>query len=85
ENKLTDKLENEDNDEFILVENGLFDVSEFVQGSITLELPSRFMCSEDCKGLCPKCGHNLNESLCSCDKREIDPRLAILSEYFGDE
>lgn len=83
EQKLTDKLENKENDEFILVENGQFDLSEYVNSSILLELPTRFLCSEDCKGLCPKCGHNLNKSPCSCDTREIDPRLAVLSEYFN--
>lgn len=80
--KLTDKLENKDNDEFILIENGRFDVSEYVRSSMLLEKPAKFLCSEDCKGLCPKCGKNLNESPCSCDKRDIDPRLAVLAKYF---
>jgi len=82
EQKMTDKLENNDIDEFILIEDQKFNVPEFVQESMLLEMPSKFLCSEDCKGLCPKCGHNLNESLCSCDTREIDPRFAVLTEYF---
>lgn len=83
EQKMTDKLVNNDDDDFILIEDKKFDVSDFVNSSMLLEMPTRFLCSEDCKGLCPKCGHNLNESRCSCDDREIDPRLAVLSEYFN--
>ena len=82
EQKLTDKLENTDNDEFILLEDGMFDEAEFVRSSMILEMPGKFLCRKDCKGLCPKCGHNLNESLCSCDTKEIDPRLSVLSKYF---
>jgi uncharacterized protein len=85
EQKLTDKLENTDNDEFILLEDGMFDEAEFIRSSMILEMPGKFLCSKDCKGLCPKCGHNLNESLCSCDKKDIDPRLSVLSKYFENE
>jgi len=82
EQKITDNLENSDNDEFILIEDGMFDISEFVESSMLLEMPSRFLCSQECLGLCSKCGCNLNESRCSCDDKEIDPRLAVLSKYF---
>jgi len=85
EQKLTDKLENTDNDEFILLEDGKFDEAEFIRSSMILEMPGRFLCSNDCKGLCPKCGKNLNESPCSCDTRDIDPRLSVLAKYFENE
>jgi uncharacterized protein len=42
------------------------DLSDDVKESFFLELPTRIVCSEDCKGLCPKCGQNLNEVECSC-------------------
>ena len=48
---------------------------------ISLELPSFVLCREDCPGLCPKCGHRLADGDCGCkDKKEIDPRLAILQK-----
>lgn len=83
EQKMTEKLENKDDDAFILIEDKQFDVDDFVNSNMLLEMPTRFLCSKNCKGLCPKCGHNLNESRCSCDEKEIDPRLAVLSEYFN--
>jgi uncharacterized protein len=84
EQKLTDKLENEE-DEFILVEAAKLDLEDFLRSSIILELPARFVCSGDCKGLCPKCGISLNDSQCSCNKKDIDPRLAVLSDFFEEE
>jgi uncharacterized protein len=49
-----------------------------VEEEIMLEMPSRTLCKDDCLGLCQKCGKNLNEGDCNCDKKEVDPRLAIL-------
>lgn len=43
-----------------------------------LALPFKALCSEECKGLCPKCGHNLNTGPCACVRDEGDPRLAAL-------
>ena len=43
------------------------DATKAVYDEIVLSLPSSFLCNEDCKGLCPKCGINLNESQCDCD------------------
>jgi uncharacterized protein len=44
----------------------------------SLSLPSHPLCREDCAGLCPACGKNLNEGACACDRDEGDPRLAVL-------
>ena len=43
-----------------------------------LAAPVKPLCREDCKGLCPKCGANLNQGDCGCDKDRLDPRLAVL-------
>jgi len=45
---------------------------------ILLDLPQQFFCEEDCKGLCAKCGTNLNLNDCDCNDTEIDPRWAAL-------
>lgn len=46
----------------------LIDLDEIVSNEIFASLPMRFLCSEDCKGLCPVCGKNLNEGQCDCLK-----------------
>ena len=47
---------------------------------ILLELPTKFLCKPDCKGLCHQCGKNLNEGKCGCSARQVDPRLEILKK-----
>lgn len=73
-------LENEDDDSYIQVENYKLDLDELIRADILLELPSKFLCSEDCKGLCPVCGKNLNVEACNCDLHQIDPRLEVLKK-----
>ena len=53
------------------------DLADFVKRGIIGELPMRVECREDCKGLCPICGKNLNDGPCDC-KEPVDPRLAAL-------
>lgn len=78
-------LENADeHDEYIIAEDGKLDVSEAVRCFVSLELPLKFICKDDCKGLCPKCGHDLNDGDCGCDTRESDPRWAALKDFFTD-
>ena len=67
-----------DNDDYIFMEDKKLDLISPVEEEIMLEMPSRTLCREDCKGLCHKCGKNLNEGDCDCEKHEVDPRLAIL-------
>lgn len=54
------------------------DLSEIVREQILLNLPVQSFCSENCKGLCPKCGINLNEKTCNCQTKDIDPRWQSL-------
>ena len=82
---LVSSLNDDDNDELLLVEDiKNFNVDELVTDDIFLSLPSKFLCSEDCKGLCPVCGADLNEGQCSC-KKEIDPRLAALAQLLDND
>lgn len=82
EAKITDKLANKDEDEFLLLQDGLLDIGEYVRTAVILELPSRFLCREECKGLCPKCGADLNAATCSCGDKEPDPRWDALKTFF---
>ncbi len=69
-----------DSDTRIIVENSapMLDVALLCWEEFMLSLPMRPICSEECKGLCPTCGINLNENSCACTQDEGDPRLAAL-------
>jgi uncharacterized protein len=60
---------------------GIIDTEDIVRNQIILNIPMKPLCSEDCKGLCPICGTDLNEFNCECSKKEIDPRLAVLETF----
>ncbi len=66
------------------VEGEEIDISAEVMEDIMLLIPLQPLCSEDCSGLCQKCGQNLNQEECGCDREVIDPRLVKLKEYFKD-
>ena len=54
------------------------DVDEIVKEQILLAVPTRMLCREDCKGICPQCGTDLNAGKCDCVTDDIDPRWAAL-------
>jgi uncharacterized protein len=54
------------------------DVDEIVKEQILLAVPTRMLCREDCKGICPQCGTDRNTGECSCVTNDIDPRWAAL-------
>lgn len=62
-------------------EGDAVDLDELVREQILLALPSRRLCREDCKGLCPECGADLNAGACSCEKSEVDPRWSALADW----
>lgn len=80
---LIDKLHDEDNDDYIVVDDMNFNLDELVLEDIYLSLPTRFLCKKDCKGLCPYCGKDLNEGNCDC-KKPVDPRMAALQALLTD-
>ncbi|HCA04531.1 MAG TPA: nucleic acid-binding protein [Ruminococcaceae bacterium] len=82
--KLAQTLVDEANDDYIETPDFTIELDEVVISDILLALPQKFLCSPDCRGLCPKCGANLNNGDCGCDRREIDPRLAILKQLIED-
>lgn len=64
-------------------ETGMLDLAPLLREYLLLELPSQSLCRPDCRGLCPECGNNLNESACEHPESEIDPRLARLSSLLS--
>lgn len=55
-------------------------LEDVLREQVLLDTPVRALCREDCKGLCPHCGRNLNVEQCDCATRIIDPRWNALSE-----
>ena len=56
------------------------DLDGLVLEQILLNVPMKPLCGESCKGICPKCGTELNVKACSCERRESDPRLEVLKK-----
>ena len=76
---LAESLEDEENDEIILLEQGCVDLEELFTTALVLGMDVKHLCDEDCQGLCDKCGANRNDGSCSCTP-EVDPRLAALAQ-----
>ncbi|HEV2439170.1 MAG TPA: DUF177 domain-containing protein [bacterium] len=69
-------------DFLVPVETGdTIDVTEVVRQHLVLALPLAPRCRDDCPGLCPRCGADLNDGPCGCDPREVDPRLEGLRRW----
>ena len=68
-----------DNPENFVLDGDEIDLDEVLSTCFILDMDMKFLCKEDCKGLCPKCGKNLNLGPCGCGK-EIDPRFAVLEQ-----
>ncbi|MCI8328297.1 MAG: DUF177 domain-containing protein [Oscillibacter sp.] len=81
---LAEELQNEDSDEIVLLEDGRVDAGDLARTAWILGMDSKTLCSEDCKGLCPRCGADLNLGPCSC-KKETDPRLAALAKLLENK
>lgn len=82
ETLLADHLEQEDpQEDIILLEGDSLDVGQLMADTFVLEMDTKNLCTEDCKGLCAGCGVNLNEEPCRCEK-QVDPRLADLAKFF---
>lgn len=57
------------------------DVDEIVKEQLLLAIPTRRLCTEDCKGICPDCGTDLNSGSCNCKSEQVDPRWAALKNF----
>lgn len=77
---LATSIEGEDSDTIVTVPDMKFNLDEFLYAEVITNLPMKHLCSESCKGLCLKCGKNLNEGECGCQRKEIDPRLSALAD-----
>ncbi len=81
---LAEELEDEESDDIVLLENGAIDLGDLARTAFILDMDTKTLCSEDCKGICPGCGVDLNQGTCTC-KREVDPRLAVLAKLLDKD
>lgn len=71
-------------DETIILSDEKLDISDIVMNSFLMSVPGKYLCKEDCKGLCSKCGADLNDGDCGCDNDDIDPRWADLQKIMNN-
>ena len=73
--------EQEESEKLVVAQGNVLDIGELAQMALLLWMPTKQLCREDCRGLCPICGANLNEGECGCDRRRVDPRLEGLKKF----
>ena len=76
--------ESEEYPEFFALQGTVLDLQELLSTCLILDMETKFLCREDCKGLCARCGRNLNLGPCGCGK-EIDPRFQVLGQLLDKE
>ena len=74
----------EDDPSLFVLEGNEIDLDEILSTCFVLDMETKFLCKEDCKGLCSTCGKNLNEGPCGCRKQK-DPRFAVLEQLLDKE
>ena len=75
--------EEESEEENLIVGYNL-DTEQLIYCEILVNWPMKTLCTEACKGICKKCGTNLNHSSCTCDTVELDPRMAKIRDIFNN-
>ena len=81
---LAPSIEGEESDSILLTPDMKLDLEELIYSEVIVSLPMKHLCKDDCKGICFKCGKNLNEGKCDCPEKEIDPRLSALAELLNN-
>ena len=71
-------------DTYLVAEHDSIDMNQTAISDLLLMLPTKMLCREDCKGLCPDCGKNLNLGPCGCRKKN-DPRFAVLEQLLDKD
>ncbi len=77
---LVSELDGEETEEMVLLDDLCLDLAELVRTDLILSFPTKYVCSKECKGLCPVCGKNRNEGDCGCAQGTVDIRLEKLKQ-----
>ena len=78
-----DISENASDEEQCFLSGYELDTDTLIDNEILIQMPVKVLCREDCKGICPTCGRNLNEGDCGCDNFVPDPRMAAIKDIFN--
>lgn len=83
---LSQREENESEDEDIILFDGYeIELDDIIADNFLMNISGRYLCSDDCKGLCPSCGVNKNHCDCNCDDEYIDPRWQALADILNQQ
>ncbi len=80
--KLSDQQRAEALEEQPYLQGYTLDVDRLVCDELILNLPMKVLCKDDCKGICNRCGANLNKTVCDCDRSSLDPRMSVIRDIF---
>lgn len=83
--KPVDEDDQEMDEDTHMVTEDKVDLEPYVLENIVVGLPYSILCDQACKGLCPTCGVNRNQTACECRQEKIDPRLAGLADFFNKD
>ena len=78
-----EKIVVEDLDEPEYIDGLNMDTDQLVYDEMLVNWPMKVLCKEDCRGICSKCGLNLNIKTCDCDRTVVDPRMAAIKDIFN--
>lgn len=73
-----------EDEDITYIDDSSLDTSRLIFDEILVNWPSKMLCKDDCKGLCLKCGQNLNIAECDCDRTVLDPRMAAFQDVFRE-
>lgn len=74
--------DSQEDDDVILLEGSEVDVADLALNNFITISPMKYLCKEDCKGLCPRCGADRNQTDCGCENDAVDPRFDVLNDLF---
>lgn len=78
-----DEILSEEEGELGFMEGYQLNVEDLLNNEIMINWPMKVLCKPDCKGICPKCGKDLNTGECGCDTFVPDPRMAVIKDIFN--
>jgi len=73
-----------EDEDAILFDGYSFELDDIVSDNFLMNVNASYLCDEDCMGLCPSCGKNLNEGECDCENIDIDPRWSTLLDIMNN-
>jgi uncharacterized protein len=85
ENLVQSDEENSEDEDVVFFEGVEIDIADITANAFLMNVEGKYLCSEDCKGLCQTCGADLNEGDCGCSHDDVDPRWAALVDIMNKD